>query len=77
MATFVGIVVGFLNVLVNTPAEPPSCRLGILMKSAWLKITLPQCRCETRFDKVILIKAPCPTGQGAFQGDSHFRNEVN
>jgi hypothetical protein len=35
-ATFVGVVVGFLNVFSNTPAEPPPCRRGILMTTACL-----------------------------------------
>ena len=30
-ATFVGSVVGFLDVFTNTPAEPPPCRRGSLM----------------------------------------------
>jgi hypothetical protein len=30
LANFVGSVVGYLNVLVNTPAESPSCRRVIL-----------------------------------------------
>ena len=34
-ATFVGSVVGFLNVLKYTPAEPPPCRRGSLIKSNW------------------------------------------
>jgi hypothetical protein len=29
-ATFVGVVVGFLNVLKYTPAEPPPSRLDII-----------------------------------------------
>jgi hypothetical protein len=40
LANFVGIVVGFLNVLVNTPAEPPPCRRGSLLNATWHKITL-------------------------------------
>ena len=30
LANFVGSVVGFLDVCINTPAEPPPCRRVIL-----------------------------------------------
>jgi hypothetical protein len=41
-ANFVGIVVGFLNVLKYTPAEPPPCRL-VVHKNRGCMIAYP-CR---------------------------------